>query len=106
MSPLTTAGLPRFWDLVGVAVEGLAPDVKISSVYDVTFVLSSEEAVNISCRGNEVVPLTVMVATAEVVEAPTLSRATAVTAYVPAATPDHEKLYGLVVSDPIAVAPA
>ncbi len=50
--------------------------------------------------------LMVTLTAADVVDAPVLSRATAVSAWVPTGVLFHVTLYGLVVSDPISVAPA
>jgi hypothetical protein len=46
-----------------------------------------------------------IVTVAEVVRAPSLSVATAVSEYVPVATEDHVAVYGAAVSEPISVVP-
>src|SRR5205085_7377745 len=55
--------------------------------------------------GNAVLADTVIDRAADVVVAPALSRATAVSEYVPAATLLHVTLYGDAVADPISVVP-
>jgi len=79
-SPLTTAGLPRSCDAIGVAVFGLAPDAKMSSTYRVTSVSWSADAANSACApgGGGGGAATVTVRAADVVVAPPLSVAAAV----------------------------
>src|SRR4051795_11174036 len=50
-------------------------------------------------------PLILIETAADVVAAPALSVARALTEYVPAATPPHENVYGAVVSEPTTVEP-
>jgi hypothetical protein len=103
-SPFTADGRPRFCVPTGVAVAGFAPAVKMSSRY--VTVEWSGDGENTARFGRVVAALTTIDRAADVVLAPALSRATAVSEYEPAGTFVHVTLYGLVVSEPTSVEPA